>query len=894
MPSPKRHSPRAAIREWLSHTDETDPPECKSSAKYQEKKNECRTRKLRSPSHLNQSFSLPQAEASKPPREPDEFANQTRRKPGDHPAQLKNGRNKAEQLGLHAPFRAFATRSMDIQYDSEPEGQRRQQRRKRSSSSLYLEPAVHTKTSEKAAQNLTVVGSGKRGHVKQQDHVDIPSRATSITADSPEKPAKTYEKRSRHKTREDRYDLEREKKPVRPRQGDKKGQSTSRKRRKRVEKSGAALMQDFSAKNVETDRLTLKANVPVGLFGKGRASSPVRRKGLPDLTFSEVDFLNHRRGNQEVIPRSNVKSKRRKEDKVADAEAAFSRFFATSRDSTRESDKAMKHKEAEGEVPTVKKTKRHERSSLPPVELPEEPFAGFGSCGPGHVSPVMLQTNTVSDEYNRLSPIRKSLSERSTTYFTWSRSSPSKYTAARLRCGNQATPPEDHSSRLSKEPRLSRGCDRNNYHTPSVRPDEPRNSIEDHRTIQHSNLVPNAMTGHSDTCPIVETREEIIDQRPPEQRQERIHISQSQRSSQTNNNVSSRTDLASLLARQSRPELLGAVLDLLLGKVESHDSGPRESTKPPESTDSRGKDHVPVPEAISRVQQPNEASATEDRDLLRLGSNRANHSKSLAWISDSQGPQSFNTNKSKVEARQAVPDLQIPRSTTKKMKDRGIPNGLRHDPWLAHASCLREHRPDSNNAWTGYRNLYQGQLEIQPDTLNQSLDCEDIYQSNSHRSPSEYDPTAQKFKAAPGSVFIDSDHRNDMCEEDPSDESCPRHQHSATAGMDWSASASAETFQQEDGHSELLPEAGGVPYQQTDDFGNGESFEDGAGVVPEAEPPAFLGGRGFLNQGPEERFSFWNLDEGIITHDNLLNLSTRAEAADPAPVTGFWKPHRFY
>ncbi|KAL8812304.1 MAG: hypothetical protein Q9223_007326, partial [Gallowayella weberi] len=741
---------------------------------------------------------------------------------------------------------------MDMQYDSEPEGQCRKRRRKRSSSSFYLEPAVHTKTCDKAAQDLTALEFGKRGSVRQQDNVDLPSHAPSITVDSPEKPAKSYEKRSRHKTREDRYDLEKDKKPVRPREGEKKGQSASRKRRKRVEKSGAALMQDFSAKNVETDRLT-------------------RQRAVPDLTFSEVNFLNHPRGNQEDFPRSNnAKSKHRKDDKVADAEAAFSRFFATPRDSTRESDKAVKHKDAEGKFRAVEKTKSHERSSLPPVELPEKSFAGFGSCGPGQVSPVMLQTNTVLDEYNRLSPMRKSLSNRSTTYFTWSRSSPSRYTAPRLPSGKQAKPHEGHNSRTSKERRLSGGYDRNSYQmsrASSVRPGEPKNSIEDHGSIQHNNLVPNVMTGHSNTSPIVETRGEVMDRRSPAQRQESTHMSQGQRSPQTNNNVPTSTDLASLLARQHRPELLAAVLDLLLGKVKSHDSGPSQSTKPPESTDSTGKDHVPVPEAISRVQQPNEASATENRGFLHLNSKEANHTKSLAWNSDSQGPQSFHTDKPKVEAQQAAPDLEIPRSSSERMKDRESPNGLRHDQWLAHASRLPEHWADSNNAWTGYRNLYQGQLDMHPNTFNQSLDGEDIYQSNTHGSPSEYDTTARKFKAAPGSGFIDTDHRNDMCEEDPSYDPYSRHQHSAIAGMDWSASAIAETFEQEDGHSELSLEAGGVPYQQTDNSGNGEAFEDGPGVSPDSEPPAFLGGRGFLNQGQEERFSFWTPHNGMITPD---------------------------
>ncbi|KAL8689919.1 MAG: hypothetical protein Q9224_004529 [Gallowayella concinna] len=879
MPSPKRHSPRAAIREWLSHTAETDPHEYKDSANFPEKKkNERLTRTPPPPTYLNHSFSSAWP-GKKPPRVPDECADPPQRRTGDHPTQLKDGRNIAEQLGLHAPFRSIATRGMDLQHDSELEGQRHKRKRKPSSSPLYLEPAVQTET----AQDPTVVESGKRGRKRQQDNVDISSHASTTTVDSPAKPAKTYEKRSRHKTRVDRYDLEKDKKPAPTRESEKKGRIKSKKGRKCVQKSGAALMQDFSAKNVETDRLT-------------------RQHAVPDLTFSEVKFLNHHRGNQEDDPRSNARSKRRKEDKAADAEATFSRFFATPRDSTREADNTLKHKEAKGKMHAVEKTKSHERSSLPPIELPEKPFLGFGSCGPGHVSPVVLRTNTISDDYKRRSPMRKSLSDRSTTYFTWSHSSPSRYIAPRPPSGNQATSHQGRNSRASKDRRLSRGFDRNKYQisrTPSIKPSEPRNSPEDHGSIHHSTPVPVTMHGHSGKSPVRETRMEVIDRRPPEQRQEKIHTSQRQRSPQTNNNVSTSTDLASLLAKQHRPELLGAVLDLLLGKVKSYDSGPSGSTKPSQCTDSRGKDHVPVPEAIFRAQQPNEASANEKGDSLCLNPNIANHTESLAWISDSQRLQSFDSDEVKVRARHAVPDLQIPRSISEKMEDREAPDGLHHDHDSAQATCMPEHQLDSRNAWTGYRNLYHGQLDMQPDTNNQSLDCEDIYQSNTHGSPSGYDPTARMIEASLGSGFIDFDHRNDMCEEDPSYDPCFRHEYSTKTGMDWAASGIAETFERGDGHYDRLPEAGGASYLQADNFGNGETFNDGAGVSPKSEPPAFLGGRGFLKQGQDERFSSWTPHRRTTTQDSVLNLSTRSEtvdpeAVDPAPLTGFWKPHKLY
>ena len=77
---------------------------------------------------------------------------------------------------------------------------------------------------------------------------------------SPEK--LSYERRPRHKTRQDRYELkgnnkdsEKMKQATKKDRGEKK-----QKKHKRKEKSGTALMHDFAAQNVAHDRLTVSCN----------------------------------------------------------------------------------------------------------------------------------------------------------------------------------------------------------------------------------------------------------------------------------------------------------------------------------------------------------------------------------------------------------------------------------------------------------------------------------------------------------------------------------------------------------------------------------------------------------------------------------------------------------
>ncbi|KAI4228410.1 MAG: hypothetical protein L6R40_008139 [Gallowayella cf. fulva] len=908
MPSPKRHSPRAVIREWLSHTNETDHHGRRKSAKSWEEKKEERARRT----HPDAPVARPQPEAEVPLPRPEELHHHLRKDAKDRSTHVEDGRNVAEQLGLHAPFRSFATRGAELDHDSQPERHRHKRRRKSSSSFSYLEPAVHLRTSDEAAQDPKAAKFGERDHPWPQRNVDTASHASSTTVDSPIKPTKTYEKRSRHKTREDRYEIKKDKQRATTKEGENRPRAKAKKKRKAVEKSGAVLMQKFSANNVETDRLTLKATAPLGLFGKGRASSPVRRKGLPDLTFSEIDFLNHRKGYQEDDPRSKTKTKRRKEDRAADAEEAFSRFFAAPKDSNREAGGNIKLRTNEGgEQRGVEKMKGQEGLSHPPVELPEKPFLGFGSCGPGHLSPVILTRAVASVEYDRLSPRRGSSSNRSTTYFTWSRSSPGRQIISNQWLSSQRPPdgtqtearPGHGVSADGHERPLSRISDHDSHvvsRTPPTRHNKQRRSIDDHATTCHKSLIPETVIGHAGMSRVEENDTEA--KKSHQQPQENTENSTSQRSPQKRDALPTSTNLASLLAAQNRPELLGAVLDLLLGKVNLHDSKTMKAPKPPESANSRLKNNIPVPEAISEPRLADRTSDTRDPDPLPSNSDHVNRPVDTAsprQAPDFQWPQSSNTG-NKARTHTATSYSQLSKCASERLETMEAPSMLQHDQ---DAFRFPEHRPDSSNAWTGYRNLYQGQLG------GRKQRYDDLY------PPAQFDPAAQESNEAPRSELIDPHHLTEMCEEEKSLDLSGNNVYSSDQAMDEPASTMPDTHEgmaatvarpqlgnfrvDENLHQELALEAVDPLFGHPEDFHTDQNPCFHEPTSQAFEQPAFLGGRGFKDLELQQRFSPWTPCKRLTRQDTLYNLSSpgdmaNLESLDQAPLTGFWKPHRLY
>ncbi|PGH23849.1 hypothetical protein AJ80_02097 [Polytolypa hystricis UAMH7299] len=138
-----------------------------------------------------------------------------------------------------------------------------------------------------------------------------------------------YGRKPRHKTRRDRYEPKGVAEPSeRTSKGRCKKKTTKLKTKRKSHAAGNE--NGFRAYNVSRDRLTLNSSFDLGLFRKGRASSPVGRLGrpeLPDLSFSEMAFLS--KGSQQKpqplskVPPSNVNGQN---DKVTLEE--ISKYFS--------------------------------------------------------------------------------------------------------------------------------------------------------------------------------------------------------------------------------------------------------------------------------------------------------------------------------------------------------------------------------------------------------------------------------------------------------------------------------------------------------------------------------------------------------------------------------------
>ncbi|RHZ50414.1 hypothetical protein Glove_499g57 [Diversispora epigaea] len=98
----------------------------------------------------------------------------------------------------------------------------------------------------------------------------------------------------------------------------KKGKTNLRKGLKKKRNRNSSLlvssqiMQNFSSNKLGTNRITIREKVKPGIFNKGKASEKIVARGVPDLVFSEIDFLN------------SVPSNKRKYDK-RDKSDSFSR-----------------------------------------------------------------------------------------------------------------------------------------------------------------------------------------------------------------------------------------------------------------------------------------------------------------------------------------------------------------------------------------------------------------------------------------------------------------------------------------------------------------------------------------------------------------------------------------
>ena len=173
----------------------------------------------------------------------------------------KPGESLASRLGLQAPFRLLGVEGHPQDLQRHGRHRMKKQRISVSSGTTYLQPATAAVNTDPESDNRNRSRQHRsRGGVYNVEDNDltistIPSSSSSVTECVPKKPAKTYERRPRHKTRDDRYGKKQVEKLEKARA--KKAEKKDGKR-KRKASSGAALAHEFRAKNVTQDRLTVR------------------------------------------------------------------------------------------------------------------------------------------------------------------------------------------------------------------------------------------------------------------------------------------------------------------------------------------------------------------------------------------------------------------------------------------------------------------------------------------------------------------------------------------------------------------------------------------------------------------------------------------------------------
>ncbi|MCJ1242917.1 hypothetical protein MMC30_000113 [Trapelia coarctata] len=400
--------------------------------------------------------------------------------------EAQQGTILAERFDLNTPFRHMETKDPEgVRLLNDPAKQRK--RHRSSSTSSSLEPAALDHVIDGDDENIRKNhNSRNRRHQAvnshQERHHERPTSASSRSSESEATLAKQprpYERRPRHKTKEDKYELKHGKERKRPEKEKKK----STRRQSRNSKTGATLLHDFTAENVTSERLTLRPTSKLGLFAKGRASTAVTRKGLPDLAFSEMTFLKSRRMTQAELSRDAENKRLRKGQRAANVDDEISRFFKATESPLHERDANACHRQVQ--FTPIRHTSSSlgihlqqssaTSSSLPPPSPLTNPFLGFGVPGPR----PDISVRVGSIDRSSVSPSKRQLHqsrEHSGTPLSWSKSPQVPRSSSRPReiIGSMSVPSErlEHSRTMP----LRAVSERSPVRAPSI----PRTQLPDH------------------------------------------------------------------------------------------------------------------------------------------------------------------------------------------------------------------------------------------------------------------------------------------------------------------------------------------------------------------------------------------------------------------------------
>lgn len=165
-------------------------------------------------------------------------------------------RHLAQRLGLRTPFCTLDGNQKQMDANEDVVKPRVKRKRSLSSSRSHLGPTAKADDREHLTYHTPAKHAVEMGRKKAKSSSNLP-RSSTTQQKSFKSLAKPYERKSRNRTREDHYTLKDVSKL--PKQLTVDGDSPIKKKgkRKRREKSGSALMHDFTARNVAFSRLTV-------------------------------------------------------------------------------------------------------------------------------------------------------------------------------------------------------------------------------------------------------------------------------------------------------------------------------------------------------------------------------------------------------------------------------------------------------------------------------------------------------------------------------------------------------------------------------------------------------------------------------------------------------------
>ncbi|KAI1780118.1 hypothetical protein F4818DRAFT_166293 [Hypoxylon cercidicola] len=134
-----------------------------------------------------------------------------------------------------------------------------------------------------------------------------------------------FEKRPRHKTREDKYETGKKRRRGEENNAD-HGDHQKKKRKKSEKRKSMAssknVVNNFTSDAVLNDRITVQPHLKPGLFDNRRTS---KKQPISDLAFSEMQFLKHQKRNiqPKALSKSRLREKRRDDREIEEVSTFF-------------------------------------------------------------------------------------------------------------------------------------------------------------------------------------------------------------------------------------------------------------------------------------------------------------------------------------------------------------------------------------------------------------------------------------------------------------------------------------------------------------------------------------------------------------------------------------------